>query len=240
MHWGGQTYVPLLVQGALGVSATRSGAILIPLMLSLTLTSFATGQFVSRTGRYRPALVLSPFVLFAGYLMLARLGVGLDVRQVVVATVVVGVGLGLSASIWAVVAQNTSPRDLMGVVSASNQFSRVLGGTITLSLLGAIMTSHVHAELAQRAPRAAAAGVRPEDLLGGGKALAPPVRAVAHAVYASAVPKVFFVLLGFAALSFCAALAVERRALRTTLHEPGVPAAHDGVVARLSDEATPA
>jgi EmrB/QacA subfamily drug resistance transporter len=237
MHWGGQTYVPLLAQGALGASATGSGAILIPLMLSSTLTGLATGQIVSRTGRYRPALLLSPVALFVGYLMLARLDVGLTTRQVVVATIVVGIGLGLSASMWGVVGQNAAPRDVMGVVSASNQFSRVVGGTITLSILGAVMTSRVNAELARRLSHAQARNLRPEDLLGGDK-LSPPVRAIARDVYASAVPKVFFVLLGFAVVSFCAALVVERRALHTTVHggppPPPVEQPEDSVTRRRS------
>jgi EmrB/QacA subfamily drug resistance transporter len=218
MHWGGQTYVPLLAQGALGASATGAGAILIPFMLSSTLTGLVTGQIVSRTGRYRPALLISPVVLFAGYLMLARLGTGLTARQVVFATIFVGVGLGLSASMWGVVGQNAAPRDQMGVVSASNQFSRVIGGTITLSILGAVMTSRVHLELARQVSSTDVSRLRPEDLLRGDK-LPPAVRSVARDVYASAVPKVFFLLLGFAVVSFCAALLVERRALRTTVHD---------------------
>jgi EmrB/QacA subfamily drug resistance transporter len=218
MHWGGQTYVPLLAQGALGASATGSGAILIPFMLASTLTGLLTGQIVSRTGRYRPALLVSPVVLFVGYFMLARLDVGLTTRQVVAATIVVGVGLGLSASMWGVVAQNAAPGDLMGVASASNQFSRVIGGTITLSVLGAVMTSQVHAELLRRVPSSAASGVGPEDLLGAGEGLSPAARGAAQDVFAAAVPNVFYVLLGFAVISLAAALVVERRALRTTVH----------------------
>jgi EmrB/QacA subfamily drug resistance transporter len=240
LHWGGQTYVPLLAQGALGASAGRAGAMLIPFMLSSTLTGLVTGQVVSRTGRYRPALLASPIVLVIGYLMLARLGVGLDTAQIVEATVVVGIGLGLAVSIWGVVAQNAAPRSQMGVVSASNQFSRVVGGTITLSILGAVMTSRVHVELARRVSGTDVSRLRPEDLLRSDK-LAPAVRSVARDVYASAVPKVFVVLVGFAVVSFCAALVVERRALRTTVHdvEPAPePSLEDSVTAPALEGAT--
>ena len=53
-------YVPLFVQGVLGESATSSGAILTPLMLALIGASVASGQLISRTGRYKAVLLDEP------------------------------------------------------------------------------------------------------------------------------------------------------------------------------------
>lgn len=52
--FGTISYVPLFVQGVIGTSATSSGVVLTPLMLGAVITSFVSGQVVSRTGRYRP------------------------------------------------------------------------------------------------------------------------------------------------------------------------------------------
>ena len=46
-------YVPLFMQGVLGVSATRSGSLLTPLMVAFVVASIATGNIMARTGRYR-------------------------------------------------------------------------------------------------------------------------------------------------------------------------------------------
>ena len=51
--FGTIAYVPLFVQGVIGTSATSSGVVLTPLMLGAVTTSFLSGQWVSRTGRYR-------------------------------------------------------------------------------------------------------------------------------------------------------------------------------------------
>ena len=50
-------YLPLFMQGVLGVSATRSGNLLTPLMMGAVVGSFVSGQAVSRTGKYKSVAV---------------------------------------------------------------------------------------------------------------------------------------------------------------------------------------
>src|SRR5580704_1384895 len=50
-------YVPLFMQGVLGISATRSGSLLTPLLIGAVLSSIAAGNIISRTGRYRTLAV---------------------------------------------------------------------------------------------------------------------------------------------------------------------------------------
>jgi EmrB/QacA subfamily drug resistance transporter len=64
--FGTISFVPLFVQGVIGTSATSSGVVLTPLMLGAVVTSFISGQIVSRTGRYRPNTLIGPVVLGAG------------------------------------------------------------------------------------------------------------------------------------------------------------------------------
>ena len=49
-------------------------------MLGAVITSFVSGQFVSRTGRYRPNAVVGPIVLATGLLLLSRMDVAHDER----------------------------------------------------------------------------------------------------------------------------------------------------------------
>jgi EmrB/QacA subfamily drug resistance transporter len=67
-------YVPLFAQGALGASATSSGAILTPLMLALIAASVLSGQIVARTGRYRAILLTGPLLMAVGFYLLTPLG----------------------------------------------------------------------------------------------------------------------------------------------------------------------
>ena len=47
-------YVPLFVQGVIGTSATSSGVVLTPFMLGAVIASAISGQWISKTGHYRP------------------------------------------------------------------------------------------------------------------------------------------------------------------------------------------
>ena len=51
-------YLPLFMQGVLGVSATQSGNLLTPMMLGVVTGSMLSGQTISRVGSYKFAAVL--------------------------------------------------------------------------------------------------------------------------------------------------------------------------------------
>ena len=61
--FGTIAYMPLFVQGVIGTSATSSGVVLTPLVLGAVTTSIVSGQWVSRTGRYRLNALVGPIIL---------------------------------------------------------------------------------------------------------------------------------------------------------------------------------
>jgi EmrB/QacA subfamily drug resistance transporter len=139
--FGAIMFVPLFVQGAIGASATNSGVVLTPLMLSLMTTSVLSGQIVSRTGRYRWALLTGPVVIAAGFFLLSSLDAESTTRQALMATVVLGLGLGLLLQNLVLVVQNTSPARSLGAATGSTQFFRSIGGTVGVTVMGAILSS---------------------------------------------------------------------------------------------------
>ena len=88
--FGAIAYVPLYVQGAMGVTATLSGLALIPMMLGHAGASTATGFWIARTGRLRPNAIGGAAVLVVGTLLLWRLTVDSTVGQVARDMVVAG------------------------------------------------------------------------------------------------------------------------------------------------------
>jgi EmrB/QacA subfamily drug resistance transporter len=72
--FGTIAFVPLFVEGVIGTLATSSGVVLTPLMLGAVGMSMVSGQWVSRTGRYRPNAIVGPIILGAGMLLLWRMG----------------------------------------------------------------------------------------------------------------------------------------------------------------------
>jgi EmrB/QacA subfamily drug resistance transporter len=137
--FGTISYVPLFVQGVIGTSATSSGVVLTPLLLGAVTTSFISGQIVSRTGRYRPNTLLGPLILGAGELMLWRLSVNATNAQAARAMVIAGIGLGLMMQIFVLSVQNAVLRAEMGTATALTQFSRSIGATLGVTLMGVIV-----------------------------------------------------------------------------------------------------
>jgi hypothetical protein len=56
-------------------------------------------------------------------------------------TVVTGLGLGMMMSLFTIVVQNAFSVDRLGQVTASLQFFRSIGGTISVAILGTVMTN---------------------------------------------------------------------------------------------------
>lgn len=138
--FGGIFFIPLYVQGVVGSSATNSGLILTPLMLTSVVGSVVSGQLVSRLGKYKWIAILGMLVSVAGVLLLARLGVNSSNNDVLLAMLVLGLGLGIGMSLYTLIVQNALPSKI-GQSTAALTFFRQIGGTIALAAMGSVMTA---------------------------------------------------------------------------------------------------
>ena len=138
--FGGIFFIPLYVQGVVGSSATSSGLILTPLMLTSVAGSIVSGQLVSRLGRYKWIAIFGMLVSVAGVVLLARLNVNSTNNDVLVAMLVLGLGLGIGMSLYTLIVQNALPTKI-GQSTATLTFFRQIGGTIALAAMGSVMTA---------------------------------------------------------------------------------------------------
>jgi MFS family permease len=139
--FGTISYVPLFVQGVIGTSATSSGVVLTPLMLGAVTTSLLTGQLVSRTGHYRWNAVLGPLVLALGMFLLWRMDAHTTNGEAARNMVIAGIGIGSMMQVFVLSVQNAVSRRHIGSATALTQFSRQIGATIGVTVLGAIINS---------------------------------------------------------------------------------------------------
>jgi EmrB/QacA subfamily drug resistance transporter len=141
--FGTISFVPLFVQGVIGTSATSSGVVLTPLILGAVTTSFISGQIVSRTGHYRPNTLIGPIVLGAGMVLLWRMGIHTTNGEAARNMVIAGIGLGMMMQIFVLSVQNSVPRSAMGTATALTQFSRSIGATLGVTLMGVIVNQNL-------------------------------------------------------------------------------------------------
>ena len=138
--FGSIFFIPLFVQGVIGTSAINSGLILTPLMLTSIVGSVASGQLVSRLGRYKWIAITGMLVTVAGSWMLVRLDVHSTNNDVLLAMLVMGLGMGFGMALYTLIVQNALPRKI-GQATSTLVFFRSIGGTIGLAAMGSILTS---------------------------------------------------------------------------------------------------
>ena len=240
--FGAIFYIPVYAQGVLGVSATNSGLIIIPMSAAMIGVGILVGLLITRTGRYKPFIVAGTLTLVAGFWLLTRVHYGSSQAELTLAMVVVGTGLGLCMQTFTLVVQNAVDRRDLGVATAATQFFRSAGGTVGIAVLGTIMTSRLATAIPAHLP-AGAAGQLPDGGVDAGSVLDPaalaglpgPVAVAVRQGLADALHDVFLAALPLAGVAVVASLLVRQIPLRTTL----TPAASPTAAAEPTTDAEP-
>jgi EmrB/QacA subfamily drug resistance transporter len=144
--FGGTSFVPLFAQGVLGTSATLAGATLTPETLSWTLASIVGSRLLLRFG-YRAIALAGMAALVAGSLFMAQLNPQSSLAGLMISFAVMGAGMGLSFPAFLIAVQSDVPRQVLGTATATLQFSRSIGGTIGVSVMGAVLSWQLAAGL---------------------------------------------------------------------------------------------
>ncbi|UQZ48959.1 multidrug efflux MFS transporter MdtP [Bacillus sp. PK3-037] len=138
--FGAITFVPFFMQGIVGVSASESGTIMTPMMISMIITSIIGGQLVYKVG-IKPQIITGMIVMAGGFLLLTTLD--LDTSKLVATSymAIIGLGMGLVMPILTLALQESFSKEELGVVTSSSQFFRSIGGTFGITMLGAVMNA---------------------------------------------------------------------------------------------------
>ncbi|HYL73919.1 MAG TPA: MDR family MFS transporter [Bryobacteraceae bacterium] len=137
-------YVPLFMQGVLGISATRSGSLLTPLLLGAVVASMAAGGIIGRTGRYRSLAIGGSVLATIGMFLMAAMDGNTTHWEVVRNMVIAGLGIGVMQPIYTLAVQNVAPATQMGAATASTQFFRSIGATLGVAVFGSVLLTKYH------------------------------------------------------------------------------------------------
>lgn len=223
-------YVPVYAQGVLGVSATESGLILIPMNVILFTMGIVAGQLTTRTGRYKVIITTGTTLMLAGSLLALLLNEQSSKLQTTVATAAFGLGLGMAFQIYTLSVQNAVQRRDLGTATASLQFFRNVGSTLGTAIAGTLMSTHLLAGVARRMTpeiqeQLPPTGLDVNDVLHPSSlaALPPEVAELLRASLAEAMHYVFLFVPVVAALSLIATLFIKELPLRDTFVAPEEP-----------------
>lgn len=145
-------YTPLFVQGVLGKTATGSGTVLTPLVLTMTGMGVIIGQIVARVKRIKPFMIFGAIVMTFGVYLLTTLDVNSSQTTVALFLIVVGLGLGPLMPSATLAVQSTVEKSLLGVATSATQFIRSLGSTVGTAVIGSLVTKGYADHLKNNAP----------------------------------------------------------------------------------------
>ena len=225
--FGTSVYLAQYMQLSRGATPTEAGLMTLPMMAGLLISSMVIGQLVTRFGKWKGYLILGSVLLIAGSVLLSTLHYDTNFVLVSVYMFVMGAGVGMTMQNLVLIVQNVAKPSEMGVASAGVTFFRSLGGTIGVSVMGAVLANSLTglftdgkerlgtaiAKLGEKGAEVAAqlsSGTLPEVRL-----LPEPVRSIIEDFYAQAISHAFLIGIPLAVISLIAILFLPNRPLTT-------------------------
>ena len=213
--FGSITYLPLFLQVVKGSSPTVSGMEMLPMMGGMLASSIASGQMISRTGRYKIYPIVGTAVMTLALALLSRTGVVTSTAQLLGIMLLLGLGMGLVMQVLVIAVQNAVDYRDLGVATSGNSLFRSIGGSVGTAVLGAIFAARLGAELAR------SSGGMPNGGMGLSlQAMAqmpPAARAVYSQAFTNAIDTVFIVATVIGAIGFAVTWLLHERPLRETV-----------------------
>ncbi|BFH12431.1 MFS transporter [Paenibacillus melissococcoides] len=126
------SYVPLFIQDAQGVNASEGGMLLLPMMVVTGISSAVSGRIANQ----RLAMIITWLLMLLSFAGLASFGYLGSKYLAVIATLPLGIGMGLLLPMYMSIARNLSDYSNRATIASMVQLSRNLGGAAGVPVLG--------------------------------------------------------------------------------------------------------
>ncbi len=139
--FGAMMVLPLYVQIVHGASPTKSGFLMLPMVVGMMVGSIVSGQITSRTGRYKIFPIIGTALMIGSLVLMHGIGATTPLWQFDIYMAMLGLGLGNCMQTLTLAVQNAVPPRDMGVASASSTFFRQMGGTLGTAIFLSLLFS---------------------------------------------------------------------------------------------------
>ena len=209
--FGSVSFIPLFVQSVMGTSATQAGITLTPLLMGWVTASIIGTRIMLSVG-YRRLGLIGTATFVVGAFLMSQAGMNTSQPSIMVFVTLMGIGMGLSIPAYLIAVQTSVNRRQLGTATSTLQFSRSIGGTLGVSVMGAALSarlasSHLDPELVRQLL----------DPLPGSEVV---IAEGARAAMADAIHLVFVIAFVAATLAMVAVLFTPRKELTERQREP--------------------
>jgi len=137
--FAGFTFLPVYFQSVMMDSALMSGVKLFPLVFTFLLGAGIASAIMQKTGKIGYLIPLGAVMLTLGMGLLALIKPDTNFGEVAGYMLLFGFGIGIIFALVSVTLQNSVSAEQMGVVMSAFAFFQLLGGSIGVAIVGALM-----------------------------------------------------------------------------------------------------
>jgi EmrB/QacA subfamily drug resistance transporter len=154
--FGGMMMLPLYLQIVHGASPTKSGLLMLPMVVGLMTAAMLSGQLISRTGKPRIFPIIGSAIFTIGMFLMTQVTADTHLWMVMGIMLIIGYGVGNCMQPLLLTMQSAVPPQAIGMATSSATFFRQIGGTIGvavfLSILFSTMGGHIASAFKDETP----------------------------------------------------------------------------------------
>lgn len=144
---GASAFLPTFAQGVLGTSAIIAGGTIVTLSIGWPIASTLTGRLIWRYG-YRKIEIAGLIFCILGSVFFLGINASSSPLYLAFCSFIMGIGLGLASTTQLVAVQSTVNWKQRGIATSSVMFSRILGSTLLVAVLGTVVNTSLVNSLA--------------------------------------------------------------------------------------------
>jgi EmrB/QacA subfamily drug resistance transporter len=213
--FGSSVFLGQYLQISRGYSPTAAGLLTIPMVAGLLVSSTVSGILITRYGRWKRFLVGGSLAVVAGFALLSSIDHETSIPLLGIFLFVLGTGIGMTMQNLVLAVQNTVAAQDLGSASSAVAFFRSLGGTIGVSVLGAVLSARVGTLITAGLPEGAAAGGSGDVGLADLSDAPPAIRELITVSYGDATGRIFLISAVVAVAAVIAIAFIREVALRS-------------------------
>jgi EmrB/QacA subfamily drug resistance transporter len=136
-------YIPLYQQVARGYSPTKSGLMMIPLVIGMMAASIASGRIITKWGHYKPFPIIGTILLGLGIWLFTHVSLSTSQTTLSIWMVITGLGLGSIMQVPTLAVQNAVERHELGTATSTTTFFRSIGSALGGAIFGTILITRL-------------------------------------------------------------------------------------------------
>lgn len=211
-------YIPQYQQIVRGYSPTKSGLMMIPLVVGMLAASITSGRLITKFGKYKAFPLFGTLMLTLGMWLFSHVTVTTSQWELGAWMVVLGVGLGSFMQVATLAVQNSVARKQLGTATSSTTFFRSMGSALGGAIFGSILLARLGKHLSETLPSGAGAHLSASSISANGTSMlqhAPlAIQQDVLQAFASSFHDMFLIGIPFAVAAFVVALFLRETPLR--------------------------